>query len=660
LALFSSRLLLELYRDRDFRDAWTPARARDMLELAQGSVAHGLEPSDFNAEAIADLLSQSVLDNGDQPQERWRAELILSDALLRYLNHLQYGKYNPRRINPSWTFVDSVDAAELQSEMETLFAASDLKGAVAAVLPQAPFYEQLKLGYGRYLALNERLRAEDGWAPIAAGGNLTQGMRDARVPRIRDQLVLLDGYRFPPSSDPERYDQALLEAVKEFQGRSGLARDGVIGPRTLAALNQPLDERLALIRANLERMRWLYHELPSDYVLVDITAYQLEVMRDHEPVWSTRTVVGTEQNQTPMFRDEMEHLVFNPTWSVPPSIQKKMRGAPSDYKVIDRRSGRRVYPSNPTDHRRYRLVQQPGPRNALGQVKFMFPNGHAIYLHDTPSRHLFSRSSRSYSHGCVRVHEPLTLAEQLLAKQNWDMAAIKRVVSSGRTRYVNLEEHLPVLLYYLTARADDQGRVGFRPDVYNRDARLLAALGGPSDAARIVFREPPEPAADQIEAPETGPAEALTATEETAARVDASAESEPAVAAAVAGSTAPVEAISATTEDRSASQPTRFLAQMPARSVRSDQSAMEEDALEQSWWGLKMDLQALSDATLVFAPPADGDRLSANQPADAGLSEFGLPRLGGSLKPHSGDQRSSEALEHRPILMQSPIEARGL
>ncbi|WP_462321390.1 L,D-transpeptidase family protein [Halochromatium sp.] len=505
LPLFSARLLREIYEARDFLPAWSSTRAQSMLDLADGSVAHGLEPNDFNADAIRALLAEMTLKASDNVEERWRAELILSDALLRYLHHLQYGKHNPKEINPDWTFVDSVDAADLRVEMQDALAAADLTTAVDAMLPKAPFYEQLKLGYGRYLALNERLQLEGGWTPIPGGANLKIGMRDPRLRRIRDQLTLLDGYEFPPTAEPDIYDQALYDAIRELQGRSGLAQDGIIGPRTLAALNHPFDDRLASIRANLERMRWLYHELPSDYLLVDITAFELEMVRDHQPVWSTRAVVGTEKNQTPMFRDAMEHLVFNPTWSVPRSIQKTMRGVPGDYRVIDRRTGRRVYPSNPTDHRRYRLVQQPGPRNALGRVKFMFPNGHAIYLHDTPSRHLFARGRRSYSHGCVRVQEPLDLAREILAEQDWDMGAIQRVVDRGRTRYVNLNEHLPVLLYYLTARADEEGRIGFRHDVYGRDPSLLAALEVPPDADRIVFRELPETEAEDEDEPQQTP-----------------------------------------------------------------------------------------------------------------------------------------------------------
>jgi murein L,D-transpeptidase YcbB/YkuD len=196
--------------------------------------------------------------------------------------------------------------------------------------------------------------------------------------------------------------------------------------------------------------------------------------------------VGKPEAQTPSFRDYMEYLVFNPTWTVPPSIEKKYKGVPAGYKRV--KSGGRYY-----------LVQPPGPRNALGRVKFMFPNGHAIYLHDTPSKGLFSHTTRAYSHGCIRVQNPLKLAEVLLDKPAWGQAEINRVLSRNRTRDVRLDEHIPVLLYYLTAKVDENGKLGYRKDVYGRDGRLARAIAGPPSPLRIAFPEEapiplPEPA----------------------------------------------------------------------------------------------------------------------------------------------------------------------
>jgi len=573
--LYSGRLLAEFYAERAHRDAWDARRAEALLELAEASPADGLDPSDFHADAIRALLAAGDLDDADEAV-RTRADILLSDALLRYLHHLQYGKYNPRHVT-GWTFVEEAGAADLKSEMQAVLAAPDLAAAVADRLPEAPFYANLKLGYQRYLA-----NADAGdWKAIPQGPNLKLGMRDARVPSIRERLAVSEGIRLDGGDEPERYGEALANAVKDFQGRSGLAEDGIVGPNTLRALNVPLDERLAKIRANLERMRWLYHELPPDHVFVDVAGFRLEVVRDRTPVWQTRTVVGTVEDQTPTFRDEMEHLVFNPTWSVPKSIQRTMGSVSDKYHVIERRTGRRVSQSDVSDTSRYRVLQPAGPQNALGRVKFMFPNGHAIYLHDTPSRYLFQRGTRTYSHGCVRVKEPLTLARLILDRPGWDDAEINRLVNRGRTRYVNLDDHLPVLIYYLTAVADDDGRVGFRRDIYDRDRSLLAVIGGPAHSARIAFREP-EP--DDAQVPQTAEAQGdapPAAAAQTARESAAGAAAEPSVAATPtpAGTTAGAPAQDAIAEPAAAAdqapepEPAALAAEGTASDDRADASA---------------------------------------------------------------------------------------
>ncbi len=474
LGLYSTRLLAELYAERDFAPAWNTRRAEAMLMLARQSRADGFEPADFHAEAVAAVLDGGDLDSVD-PARRDAAELLLSDALLRYLHHFRFGKLDPQHVNRGRTFVEPAAAEQLKADMARALATADMAAELRAILPSPSFYRYLKQGYQRYLAIADR----GGWQEIQVGPNLRVGIRDPRVPMIREHLEVTEGYDPGYVAEPDLYDQDLASAIKGFQRRSGLAADGIVGPNTLRALNQPLDERLLTIRANLERMRWLYNDLPPDYLFVDLAAFELSLVRNDAEVWRTKGIIGTVENQTPMFRDEMEHLVFNPTWTVPRSIEKKFRGVPAGYRRV--RSGGRYY-----------LVQQPGPRNALGRVKFMFPNGHAIYLHDTPSRYLFSRAQRAYSHGCIRVHQPLRLAQQVLNEPAWSEAEINRVVRRGSTRWVHLDEHLAVLLYYLTAKADEQGRVGFRRDIYKRDRRLLAALDKPAatGAERIAFAQP--------------------------------------------------------------------------------------------------------------------------------------------------------------------------
>jgi murein L,D-transpeptidase YcbB/YkuD len=279
----------------------------------------------------------------------------------------------------------------------------------------------------------------------------------------------------------------LKQALRVYGGTTESGLDG----RSATASSKPQDSQKAeLIRMNLERMRWFYDDLPADYVFVDVGGFMAHVVRDGRIDWSTRVIVGTPKAQTPSFRDEMEHVVFNPTWTVPPSIQKKMRGVSSKFKVVDRRTGRPLGAANLSDIQRVSLVQGPGPTNALGRVKFMFPNDHAVYLHDTTSKGLFGQSVRAYSHGCVRVMNPLKLAEVILQHSQWDKGQIDRVVASNKTKYVFLKERLPVLIYYLTAKANDSGQVEFRSDLYGRDAALRAAIKGSPSQLRIRFPAP--------------------------------------------------------------------------------------------------------------------------------------------------------------------------
>jgi murein L,D-transpeptidase YcbB/YkuD len=487
--LLSGRLLREFYASRGYSLAWDDRfRIDALLDVVGQSRAQGFDPEDFHFSSVRRLSLPGVIDALSRA-ERLGADLVLSDALLRYVHHHRYGKLDPVAIDPKWHDRAPVSSEVLLIDMREALAAEDLKASLSDRFPKPFWYEQLVLALQRH-QMHSRLTT---LPALPAGANLVQGSRSPRVALLRDRVELLDGQTLP-SSDPEQFDQRLRIAVEAFQRRSGLTPDGVVGPATVAALNAHGDESKAdLIRINLERMRWLYQDLPDDYVFVDVAGFKVQLARDNAFVWSTRAIVGAPETQTPMFRDTMDHLVFNPTWTVPPSIQKKMGRVAGDYRVVDRQTGRRVSGGDVSNHRRYRLIQEPGPKNALGRVKFMFPNHHAIYLHDTPAKALFGRQTRTLSNGCVRVQNPLELAEVILNQPNWDQAGIERVVEGGRTRYVNLAQPLPVLLYYLTAYADEQGRVGFRKDVYDRDEGLRAAFSGQVLRARIAFPDPAEP-----------------------------------------------------------------------------------------------------------------------------------------------------------------------
>jgi murein L,D-transpeptidase YcbB/YkuD len=293
------------------------------------------------------------------------------------------------------------------------------------------------------------------------------------------------------STDPQLFDAALAAAVKAFQERHGLDADAAVGAGTLAALNVPVQARIEQLRVNLERQRWIMHEAYDEFLVVDIAGFRAYWVKDDEIIWQEQVQVGKEFTQTPVFKDQIRYLDFNPTWTIPPGILQRsiLPALKKDPGYLNKKGyelltqdGKPVDPAG-VDWKAlkgfpYIVRQPPGPDNALGLVKFMFPNPHYVFLHDTNHRELFDRSNRSFSSGCVRVRNPFDLAERLLAGQDgWDRARIDQVVASGRTTRVNLDRPLRILIAYGTASADGE-RVYFKPDVYKRDARVLAALDG--------------------------------------------------------------------------------------------------------------------------------------------------------------------------------------
>jgi L,D-transpeptidase YcbB len=411
-----------------------------------------------------------------------------SRGLLRLAYHLSFGKVDPETFDPQWNYGRTLASTNVAQEVERALAAGDVYQRVEALKPTHPLYVELKRELVRFRAATA-LAAQP---TIPREPSLKPGMSDARVPSIRTRLQASGDLSALDASESLEYDASLVAAMQNFQQRMGLESDGVLGPSTIAELNVSPAARIRQLRVNLDRGRVLLQDLPESFVVVNIAAFKIYFVRGRDIVWNARVQVGRPYRRTPIFRSEISYLVFNPTWTVPPTIIEKdiLPAAQRDpdaithkgLKVLDA-DGRELDPHSidwtqyKSGHIPYTLRQDPGPANALGRVKLMFPNPYLVYLHDTPSQALFDRAERTFSSGCVRVEGVLELSERVLDDpEQWNQESIARVLEEGQTRNVTLSTKIPVLLAYWTAWVDPQGRTNFRRHIYGQDEQWAKAL----------------------------------------------------------------------------------------------------------------------------------------------------------------------------------------
>lgn len=477
--------VVELYRQRDFAPIWSErARIEQLLTALAGTAADGLDPEDYHLSALQrgylELAGPEPAGAADA-QRRAELDLLASNGYLLALLHLFRGKVDPARLDPRWNF-SMRDIAPDQAL--GIVSEAIESGRIAAVFerarPDNPLYRNLRNGYAQLRAL----AATGGWPTLPAGPVLKPGMSDARVPSLRRRLMPDDGAR----RQDEYYDDALVEAVRQFQREQYLEADGIIGAATARALATPIQARLDQARVNLERGRWLLHEIQGDFVLVDIAGYKIRFFRDGKPVWSARVQVGKPYRSTPVFKSKVTYITFNPTWTVPPTILiedilPKVRRdvgylARNRIRVFDR-AGRELDPEALDWSRPGALVlrQDSGPDNSLGRVAIRFPNAYSVYLHDTPHQAFFDRGQRALSSGCIRVERPLELVELLMNDpEHWGREGIDAAIAAGRTRNVTLARPVPILLMYWTVDVSENGHIAFKPDIYKRDPAVLKAL----------------------------------------------------------------------------------------------------------------------------------------------------------------------------------------
>ncbi len=477
------------YAASAYRDLWIgpdgdDALARELLIALADAETQGLPAAGYPVDRLRAALRAA--ENGD-PARVAQAELALTRAFLTYARDLSTGVLEPRSVDRDLHLRrPAIDEGRLLSRVAST---RTLAPVLASLTPAAPTYSRL-------VAHLAELRAtpRDAWGPPAPEGRaLRPGDVDARVAAVRARLTALGDHAPGGIGLANIYDSALEASVRAFQRRHGLNEDGVIGMRTIREMNASVDDRIGQVLVNLERLRWTNRAPERRYVDVNQADFTVRLIEDGVILFEERVIVGSRRNRTPEFSDEMDHLVFNPTWHVPRSIAAKeiLPRLQEDPGYLSRQNMRLVSRTGDpapdpafTDWSLYSasdfpfaVKQNPGGGNSLGRVKFMFPNNFSIYLHDTPSKRLFAKDARAFSHGCVRVQDPMRLAEALLAPQSDDPGAlIARVLASGRETTIRLETPVPIHLEYRTAWVDETGRPEYRADVYGRDARILAAL----------------------------------------------------------------------------------------------------------------------------------------------------------------------------------------
>jgi L,D-transpeptidase YcbB len=478
------------YERRGFAPAWSDGQGPrrdldDLLAAIEGTAGDGLNPDDY---LLPELRRRAeAARRAPDAAQLAELDLLLTHAFLTLGAHLRNG-----RVNPSTVYRDCVyesTEADLPGLLQTGLDERRVQEVLEDLAPSHPIYQGLKLARGFYRGIVAR----GGWPVVPDGPFLKSDVRDPRVEALRARMEA-SGFADEAPEGRDLYDAPLQTAVIAFQERNGLEADGVVGKGTLEVLNVPAEDRLRQIEVNLERWRWMPRALGERYIVVNTAAFVLDVVEDGRTVLPMRVVVGKPATKTPMFSGMMTYLVLAPYWNVPSGIAQN-----EILPKVERDPGylsRNGYEMTTGAGGRVSIRQKPGAKNALGRIKFMFPNSFNVYLHDTPSRSLFGRAARAFSHGCIRVEQPVELAEYLLRDNpDWDREKILAAIDQGRERAVILKEPIPVHLVYWTVWVDDAGVVQFREDLYGRDAELAKALGLTPAAGSPALPAPRSPAA---------------------------------------------------------------------------------------------------------------------------------------------------------------------
>lgn len=501
--IYTSTALPVFYIRRIYKPAWVSdqgplASAEDQLKMIREVDREGLRPGDYHLIKLETILAQIRAEQEKQippnPQRLVDLDLLLTDSFLILASHLLCGRTDPKTVEPEWHVNPRTGDPSLI--LEQALGSGQIEAALQSLTPNHAGYRRLRRELARY----REIAARGGWPQVLQGPKLQKGDSSPNVSRLKRRLAA-EGYLENYTSENELYfDDGLDRALRKFQLQNGLEVDGILGAHTRKALNMTVDDRIGQIIANMERWRWLTHDLGSRYILVNIAGFYLEVIDNGRLKMTMKVVVGKPYRRTPVFTATMTYLVFHPFWHVPARIAREdlLPKIKRDEAFLSKEKirvfegwgaeAREIDPAGIDWQKvtaaglKFRFRQDPGPQNALGRVKFMLPNPFDVYLHDTPAQELFDKTRRDFSHGCIRIQKPLELAEYLLQNHpDWPPEKIRSTLTGNVTpeQTVMLPEPINVHVLYWTAwlGADDQ--IFFSADIYGRDKVLEAALHEP-------------------------------------------------------------------------------------------------------------------------------------------------------------------------------------
>jgi len=502
------KLLLDFYLHREVKPVWvTKDGLNNKAEIFINAIVQadheGLDSEIYHQEDILNLLTHiklGIAKDTDESEKLAELDLLLNDAFFSFGSHLSEGIVDPYSNNFNWYI--KKPRKNLTKIFQTMLYDDDLKGFVDALQPHHSGYLRLKTALLKYM----NIKKSGCWHEVPAGGTMRKGDHGTGISALRSRLIISGDLTDSSNNNQTYFDDVLEEGVRRFQARHGLEVDGVVGSKTLAALNVPVEERIRQIRLNMERWRWLPQELGERHIMVNTADFKLNVIENEQTTQSNRAIVGKMGRPTPILSRKIRYLELNPYWNIPhnialndiiPSIKKDPGYlADNNIRIFENweEDARELNPEsidwNKITRKNfvYRFRQDPANSNALGRVKFIFPNKYSIYLHDTPARNLFNMTKRTFSSGCIRIEKPMKLAVYLL-KDNpkWNFEKLILAVNSKKNKAILLSHPINIHILYWTAWVDKDGIVNFRDDIYGRDSQLNIALNEKATSPKVLY-----------------------------------------------------------------------------------------------------------------------------------------------------------------------------